>query len=131
MNPEIERGSLVKYKYTLEEAGITGRPPEIEMHAYNTEEDFERASVGIVESRGRHGRIKNPISDRVYLVLDGEGEFRFGGEEGQDEETYPVSKDDVLLIPKGTVYDYEGRMRLFLAHFPAYEQDSGVHYDDL
>ena len=103
------------------------------MNAYsNTKEDFERASVGIVESRGRHGRIKkNPISDRVYPVLDGEGEFRFGGEEGQDEETYPVSKDDVLLIPKGTVYDYEGRMRLFLAHLPAYEPGSDVHYDAL
>lgn len=72
-----------------------------------------------------------PISDRVYLVIDGAGEFYFGGEEGQDEETVAVEKDDVLLIPKGTVYDYEGRMRLFLAHFPAYEQDSDVHYDDL
>ncbi len=101
------------------------------MNAYNTREDFERASVGIVEWRGRHGRIMQPVSDRVYLVIDGEGEFYFGGEEGQDEETVSVGKDDVLLILKGTVYDYEGRMRLFLAHFPAYEPDSDVHYDDL
>ena len=44
----------------------------------------------------------------------------------------PVAKDDALLIPKGTVYDYEGWMRLFLSHSPAYDvQDSDVHYDDL
>ncbi len=121
----------MKYKYTLQEAKTMGRAPEVEMNAYNTKEDFGQAGVGIVESRGRHGRIMQPISDRVYLVIDGEGEFYFGGEEGQDEETVSVEKDDVLLIPKGTVYDYEGRMRLFLAHFPAYEQDSGVHDDDL
>lgn len=121
----------MKYKYTLEEARVTGRPPEIEMNAYNTREGFERASVGIVESRGRHGRIMQPVSDRVYLVIDGEGEFYFGGEEGQDKETVSVGKDDVLLIPKSTVSDYEGRMRVFLAHFPAYEQVSDVHYDDL
>ena len=71
------------------------------------------------------------ISDRVYLIIDGAGKFYFGGEEGQEEESVGVEKDDVLLIPKGTVYDYEGRMRLFLAHFPAYEQDSDVRYDDL
>lgn len=121
----------MKHKYTLQEARITGRPPEIEMHAYSTKEDLGRASVGIVEVRGRHGRIRNPVSDRIYLVLDGEGKFCFGGEEGQVEETVRVYKDDVLLIPKGTVYDYEGRMRLFLAHSPAYEQDSDTHYDDL
>ena len=120
----------MKHKYTLEEAKETGRPPRDKGTRLQYEGGL-RASAGIVESRGRHGRIKQPISDRVYLVLEGEGEFYFGGEEGQDEEMVRVGKDDVLLIPKGTVYDYEGRMRFFLAHAPAYEPDSDVHYDDL
>jgi mannose-6-phosphate isomerase-like protein (cupin superfamily) len=68
-----------------------------------------------VESRGRHGRIKQPISDRIYLILEGEGEFFFG-EEG--DEVVSVARDDVLLIPKDTAYDYQGRMRLFLVHTP-------------
>jgi mannose-6-phosphate isomerase-like protein (cupin superfamily) len=121
----------MKRKYTYEETWISGRPPEIEMHAYNAKKDFEQASVGIIEVRGRHGRVNNPVSDRTYLVLEGEGEFYFGGEVGQQEETIRVKKDDVLLIPKGTVYDYQGQMRLFLVHSPAYEQDSDIHYDDL
>ena len=115
----------VKRKYVLEEARRTGRLPEIEVLAYNTREDFERASVGIVEARGRHGRIRQPVSDRIYLVLEGEGEFFFG------DEVVPVGEDDVVLVPKDTVYDYRGRMRLFLVHTPAYEQDSDVHLDDL
>ena len=120
----------MKRKYVLEEARKTGRPPEIEVFAYNTKEDFEQASVGIVESRGRHGRIRQPISDRVYLVLEGEGEFFFGDEEG-DDEAVPVGKDDVVIVPKDTAYYYRGRMRLFLVHTPAYEQDSDVHLDGL
>ena len=119
----------MKRKYLLEEARKTSRPPEIEIFAYNTKEDFEQASVGIVESRGRHGRIRQPISNRVYLVLEGEGEFFFSDEEGDDEACR--SKDDVVIVPKDTAYDYRGQMRLFLIHTPAYEQDSNVHLDDL
>jgi hypothetical protein len=48
----------VKRKYALEEAKKTGRPLEIEVLACNIKEDFEQASVGIVESGGRHGRIR-------------------------------------------------------------------------
>jgi len=120
----------VKRKYVLEEARKTGRPPKIEVLAYNTKEDFERVSVGIVESRGRHGRIRQPISDRVYLVLEGEGEFCFGDEEG-DDEVVTAGKENVVIVSKDTAYDYRGRMRLFLVHTPAYEQDSDVRLDDL
>lgn len=95
------------------------------MHAYATGEGFERSSVGIVEC---HGRTKNPVTARVYLVR--EGISYFGGEEGRDEGTLPIGKDDVLLIPKGTFYDYEGRRRL-LPHAPVHGQDSDVRYGDL
>lgn len=96
----------MKRKYVLEEAKKTGHPPEIEDFAYNTKEDFERASMGIVASRERHGRIRQPISDRVYLVLEGEGEFFFG--DGERDEVVPVGKDDVVVVPKDTAYDYGG-----------------------
>jgi hypothetical protein len=35
--------------------------------------------------------------------------------------------DDVFIAPKDTVYDYQGRMRLFLVRTPAYVQNSDVH----
>ena len=109
----------MKRKYALEEAKKTGRPLEIEVLAYNIKEDFEQASVGIVESRGRHGRISQPISNRVCLVLEG------------DDEIVSVGKDDVVIVPNETAHDYRDQMRLFLIHTPAYEQDSDVHLDDL
>jgi mannose-6-phosphate isomerase-like protein (cupin superfamily) len=109
----------VKRKYALEEAKKTGHPPEIEVLAYNIKEDFEQASVGIVESPGLHGRIRQPISNRVYLVLEG------------DDEVVSVGKDDVMIVPNETAHDYRDQMRLFLIHTPAYEQDSDVHLDDL
>lgn len=113
----------------LEEAGQTGRPPEIEVRMYNTKEDFGRASLEMVEARGRHDRIKQPISDRAYVVLEGEGEFFFADEEGG--EVVAVARYDVAIVPKNTVYDYRGRMRPLLLHAPACEQDSGVHLDGL
>lgn len=121
----------MKHEYAYEEAKVRDRPPEIEMRADNNGEDFWRVGVGIVECRRRHGHTKNPVGDRVCLVLEREGTFCSGGEEGQDEETVPVGKDDVLLTTKGKPHDYDGRMRLFLSDSPAYEQDSDVRHDDL
>ena len=119
----------MKRKYILEEAKKTGRSPEIEIFAYNTKEDFERASVGIVKPKRRHGSLKQPISDRVYLIFEGEGEFLFGNRE--KDEIVPVSKDDVLPILEDTACDYWGRMRHSLVYAPAHEQDSDVRLDDL
>jgi hypothetical protein len=56
---------VVKRKYVLKEAKKTGCPPEVEVFVYNTKEDFEWASVGILESGARHGRIREPASDRA------------------------------------------------------------------
>lgn len=86
--------------------------------------------MGIVEYRGRHGRTRQPAGDRIYLVLKGEGKFLFGNGR-RDDELVPVTKYDVVLIPKDTTYDYPGRMRIFLVRVPTNEQDSDVHLDDL
>ena len=110
----------MKHRYTYEEVRAMGRPPEIEMHAYNTTDGFERASGDIVECRER---TKKPASDPVYLVPEGEGTFSFGGEEGQKGGTVPVG-DHALPSPKSTVHDHEGRMRLFLSCSAAYDQAS-------
>lgn len=43
--------------------------------AYNSKEDFPNASCAYFEVTGSHGKVKNTLSDRVYYVVDGEGEF--------------------------------------------------------
>lgn len=114
----------MKYKFSLKEARKTGRPG-IEGYAYSSQEDFERASAALFIAKERHGRIKNTHSDRIYLILDGEGEFIIG------DEVVPVSKDDVVIVPRNTKYDYRGQLRLFLVHSPAYEPETDVDFEGL
>lgn len=92
--------------------GLSGR-------ALNLKEDFAGLSAAYFEVTGSHGRTKTTLSDRIYLVLEGEGEFDIDGEKSV------VMKDDVIIVPKGTPYDYQARngstLKLYLVHSPAYD----------
>ena len=94
--------------------------------AYNSRDDFENVSAAYFEVTGSHGRTKTTRSDRVYLVLDGEGEFEIDG------NVVKVVKDDVIIVPRSTPYDYRaltGTLKLFLVHTPSYDADSEVKID--
>ena len=90
---------------------------------YNTEKDFENASVVFAEVTARHGKIKNVKCDRVYIVIDGKGEFII------NDEVIPVEKNDVIIIPKNTPYDYQGKMKIFLVDTPAFDRDADVNLE--
>ncbi|MBP6858851.1 MAG: hypothetical protein KBC33_03425 [Candidatus Pacebacteria bacterium] len=86
--------------------------------SYLEKADFERASAARFKVTDRHGRVFNDISDRVYLVLDGSGWFDVAGDK------FSVEKDDVIIVPRQTEYDYGGNMELFLVHAPAYDRST-------
>jgi mannose-6-phosphate isomerase-like protein (cupin superfamily) len=91
--------------------------------AYNSKEDFKRASAAMFEVTGRHGKVKSLVSDRVYLILKGKGEFIINGKK------VPVEKNDVIIVPKNTPYDYrsiKGKLKLFLVHTPAFDNKKEV-----
>lgn len=91
--------------------------------AFNSKEDFERASATMLEVMGKHGKVKSLISDRLYLVLEGKGEFII------NEEVVSVEKNDVIIIPKNTSYDYRAvgeTLKLFLVHTPAFDETKEV-----
>jgi len=91
--------------------------------AYNSEADFKNASAAYFEVTSSHGKTKTSKSDRVYLVLEGEGTFTI------NTEVIPVEKMDVIIIPKDTPYDYQTKgemMKLFLVHTPAYSPEAEV-----
>lgn len=91
--------------------------------SYSSKEDFKRASAAIFEVTGRHGKIKSLVSDRVYLILEGKGEFIING------KIVPVEKNDVIIVPKNTPYDYKtvkGKLKLFLVHTPAFDASKEV-----
>lgn len=90
---------------------------------YNSKEDFARASGVYLEVVGSHGKTKTIKSDRIYFIVDGEGEFII------NEEVIPVEKSDMVIVPKDTPYDYrakEGVLKLFLVHTPAFDPDCEV-----
>lgn len=95
----------------------------LDARAYNSKEDFENASAAYFEVDGSHGKVKTTRSDRVYYVIDGSGKFIIDGEEVE------VEKTDVVIVPKDTPYDYEGKMKLFLVHCPAYDPEAEVELE--
>ncbi len=92
--------------------------------AYNSEDDFPNASAAYFEVIGKHGKVKNIKSDRIYFVLDGKGEFII------DEKSISVKKTDVVIVPKNTPYDYRATggttLKLFLVHFPAFDAEADI-----
>jgi len=109
-------------KFTLDKALEFGWDG-LKAWAYNSKEDFSRASAAYFEVTGSHGKTKTSKSDRIYLVLEGQGEFII------NDKAISVQKSDVIIVPKNTPYDYKatkGTLKLFLVHSPAFDPDAEV-----
>ncbi len=106
-------------KFQLKNANAFGWKG-VKGHAYSTKEDFKNASVAYVEINGKHGKIRNIKSDRVYIIAEGKGKFII------NDKVVPVEKMDVIIIPKNTPYDYQGEMKIFLVDCPAFEEDADI-----
>lgn len=92
--------------------------------AYNTKEDFSRASAAYFEITGSHGKTTATESDRIYYIIDGEGEFEI------NNEIIHVVKSDVCILPKNIEYNYRalnGVLKMLLVHTPAYDQDKEIN----
>lgn len=60
-----------------------------------------KQSVVYAELDGVHGEVTTKEVERIYFILDGEGEFSF------NDKTIKVIKDDVITVPPNTKYDYK------------------------
>lgn len=107
----------MKYRFTLADAYKFGWDG-LDGSSYSEKSDFDRASAAQFVVSTRHGRVLNDVSDRIYLVLDGDGWFDIEG------NRFTVEASDVVIVPRQTEYDYgtDGQpMTLFLVHSPAYD----------
>ncbi|HSW87776.1 MAG TPA: hypothetical protein VLG12_01295 [Candidatus Saccharimonadales bacterium] len=84
---------------------------------FNTKEDFSNISTSYIEITGTHGKVKNTLSDVAYFVIDGAGEFFV------KDNWVCVKKEDVIIVPKNTPYDFiakESTMKLLCMFTPAF-----------
>ena len=91
--------------------------------AITSKENIESGNVAYLDLNGRHGKTKTTLSDRFYFVLEGTGKFII------DEKTIEVEKDDVIIVPKNTTYDFQGKMKLILFSTPAFDPKYDVYFD--
>ena len=116
----------MKYKFELKDAyefgwdGLKGK-------AYSDASNFKDLSASQFEVTKSHGKVKSLVSNRVYLVLEGSGEFII------NDEVISVKATDVVIVPKNTPYDYRVRkgttMKLFMIHAPSWNVDKEVKLD--
>ena len=84
----------------------------------------EGLSLTWVALDGPHRPLVCHESDRVYYILDGEGRFRVG-----DEPEAAVTGGDVVVIPRATPYDFDGRVTYLVMNGPAFRPGSDVWLD--
>lgn len=113
----------MRYHYRPDLDTTIGRP-SVKGRPIVTSSDIDRLGCGVFRTETRHGRIKNIASDRLYLVLEGQGRFTVAG------EAFDVAKGDVVLVPRNTPYDYEGQLKVFLVHSPANNDEADISLED-
>lgn len=77
-----------------------------------------------VELDGRHQRLRNDHSDRIYYVLEGQARFRLG-----EEEPIEATAGDAVLIPRATPYELQGRLRYLVISAPATHPDDNIYLE--
>jgi len=78
-------------------------------------------SVALIELDGTNEAVKNKDCDATYYVLEGNGTFTIG--EGEKLDVYNVEKGDLVVIPKGTLYQDSGKMIMLSFCTPAFDPE--------
>jgi len=81
---------------------------------YSDASDYPGIDALKIFADGHSGKATTGPYDRVYLILAGDGEFIIEG------KRMAVTKDDVVVLPKNTSYEYSGSMELFEVNAPAF-----------
>jgi 3-hydroxyacyl-CoA dehydrogenase/mannose-6-phosphate isomerase-like protein (cupin superfamily) len=81
-------------------------------------------SVTWVELAGRHRRLRSDRSTRVYYILRGSATFVLG-----DEPKVDARERDVVVVPRGTSYEFEGDVTYLVLNAPAFVEGDDI-YDE-
>jgi mannose-6-phosphate isomerase-like protein (cupin superfamily) len=77
----------------------------------------------LIELDGEHGKIKSKREDRIYFIVEGRGLFEI------EDIKKIVKKEDLIFIPKNTIYNIIGKMKYLLISSPAFNSKNDVIID--
>lgn len=60
-----------------------------------------KRSVVYAELGSEHGKVSTGDIERIYYILEGEGELYM------NDETIKLEKDDLIVVPANTEYNYK------------------------
>lgn len=81
-------------------------------------------SLTWIRLEGRHERIVCHESDRVYYILEGTATFEIGDRPAEAADT-----GDVVFLPRGTPYAFEGSVTYLVMNGPAFRPGSDLLVD--
>ena len=71
--------------------------------------------IAIADLKGSHGLRLNNVSDKFYLVLEGEGTVIIG------DESVKVAPMDVVFIPPGVTHGITGNLKFLVIMTPPFD----------
>lgn len=74
-----------------------------------------RFDIAVADLKGTHASFVNDTSDKVYLVLEGQGRVSVDG------EGVEVGPMDVVFIPPGAVHGVEGDLKFLCIMSPPFD----------
>ena len=87
------------------------------INEYKINSDFSGA---LIEINGDHGKLKCLNEDRIYFIIEGNGEFDLDGEVSE------VGVGDLIFVPKETPYNIKGKLKYFLVCSPEFNPEDDV-----
>ena len=79
------------------------------------EQHSDAISVTWVRIWGHHKKMVCDDSDRVYYIIEGQGEFQVG-----EDPPGRVATGDFVFIPGGVPYVFDGDMKYLVMNGPAF-----------
>lgn len=109
-----------------EEAELVEEPDNglVMRRLVNRETHWSSVSATWVALEGRHQRLRNDHSDRIYYVLEGSARFILDG-----VDLGAARAGDAVLIPRGTPYELEGHLRYLVVSAPATHVTDNVYLE--
>lgn len=99
--------------------GSSSRDPNFKMPVAT-----ESLSVTHITIFGRLRRITCEESDRMMFIVNGQAVVQVG-----DDAPALVRPGDLVLIPKGTPYEFKGNLTYLVINSPAYREGSDLRDD--